>query len=78
MEQQAENVTVAVYGWYSLGTNIGTALFNIYINGFDSGATCNLHSFTEDIQLGGAVIVLDVRAVRGTLTCWTNGLAKPV
>jgi len=44
-------------------------LLNFSIHGFDSGTACGLHKFTDDIQLGGAVIVLnDAAAMGGTLT----------
>lgn len=47
----------------------GAVLFNISMHGFDNETACICHKITDDIQMQGAVIVLDdMSAVGVTLT----------
>lgn len=44
---------------------LGAILFNISIHGFDNGTAYICHNFTDDIQMWGAVIVLDDMSANG-------------
>ncbi|GAB0179292.1 cAMP-dependent protein kinase inhibitor alpha [Grus japonensis] len=43
------------------GSVLGPAIFNIFVNGIDSGTACALSKFADDTKLNGAVNELEGR-----------------